>query len=165
MNIRPITINDADNFITLLKTIDFENDFMIREPGELKVTSNEMQNDISKIEEKGHFLHVLEKDEYLYGYVKFTRSKKLRLKHKGELSIGLISEAIGKGYGKQLMLKLEQWAKGNGIERLDLKVAKNNEKALKLYKNLRFEITGEYKKDVKINEREYLDFVHMSKFL
>lgn len=49
----------------------------------------------------------------------------------------------GKGYGKQAMLALEEFAKGLGMETLALHVFAHNTAAMKLYKGLGYEVTSQ----------------------
>ena len=49
----------------------------------------------------------------------------------------------GKGYGKQTMLALEEFAKGLGLQTIGLHVFANNVAAMKLYKGLGYEVTSQ----------------------
>jgi RimJ/RimL family protein N-acetyltransferase len=59
------------------------------------------------------------------------------------LDISLNKEQRGKGFGKQAMLALEDFAKGLGIETLALHVFAYNAAAMKLYKGLGYEVTSQ----------------------
>ena len=54
-------------------------------------------------------------------------------------SMGLLREARGKGYGRQLMHLAEQQAKTRGIEVIELEVAGNNRRARDMYMDLGYE--------------------------
>jgi len=49
----------------------------------------------------------------------------------------------GKGYGKQTMLALEEFAKGLGLKTIGLHVFTKNTAAMKLYKGLGYEVTSQ----------------------
>ena len=49
----------------------------------------------------------------------------------------------GKGYGKQTMLALEEFANGLGLQTIGLHVFANNVAAMKLYKGLGYEVTSQ----------------------
>ena len=59
------------------------------------------------------------------------------------LDISLDQAQRGKGYGKQAMLALEEFAKGLGIETLALHVFAYNMAAMQLYKGLGYEVTSQ----------------------
>lgn len=56
--------------------------------------------------------------------------------------IAVSADARGKGVGTQLMVFGEQFAKQQGFKRFTLNVTARNEKAVKLYKHLGFNITN-----------------------
>lgn len=57
--------------------------------------------------------------------------------------IALDKAQRGKGYGKQTMLALEEFARRLGIETLALHVFAYNEAAMRLYKGLGYEVTSQ----------------------
>ena len=58
--------------------------------------------------------------------------------------IGTLQAQQGKGYGKQLILKVKDIAKGHGINRIELNMWAFNEKALKFYEKLGFNTYRRY---------------------
>lgn len=160
MKIRTIQVEDAENYIELIKSIDGQSPFMIRQVGEFNKNKETIEKQIDDLADEDYFV-VLE-DVKISGYLKLSRSKKVRLQHKAELTIGILEDQTGKGHGKALMQSCIDWCKDNGIERLDLKVAQDNIYAIRLYKHFDFIQTGVYLKDVKLGDQNYLDFIHMS---
>ncbi|ERJ12776.1 GNAT family N-acetyltransferase [Haloplasma contractile] len=60
--------------------------------------------------------------------------------HKGYISSIVVSKAgEGKGIGKKLMKKAEQWSKEKGYKQLVLNVFSKNERAVEFYKKLDYE--------------------------
>ncbi len=56
----------------------------------------------------------------------------------------LKEEARGKGYGKETMQALDEYAISNAIEKISLHVFAYNETAIQLYKSMGYEITDYY---------------------
>ena len=71
------------------------------------------------------------------------------MKHEVPRPLGFIFDIVldesqrGKGYGKQTMLALEEFAAGLGIEEIGLHVFAHNPPAMKLYNRLGYEITSQ----------------------
>lgn len=86
-----------------------------------------------------------------------------RKNSKAELGIYIGEiEYLGKGYGREVILLLLKY----GFEKLKLnkiflRVLKENANAIKAYEKVGFEVEGIFKEDVKIND-EYRDVVFMS---
>lgn len=64
-------------------------------------------------------------------------------KHGFVFDIALDENQRGKGYGKQAMLALEEFAKGLGLETIGLHVYAHNTVAMKLYAGLSYEVTSQ----------------------
>ncbi|MGL4851003.1 MAG: GNAT family N-acetyltransferase [Clostridium sp.] len=58
----------------------------------------------------------------------------------GYVGIGIVKEFRGKGFGKKLMNEVIEDSKKYGYERLEIDVRKDNERAVALYIELKFEI-------------------------
>lgn len=71
------------------------------------------------------------------------------MKHEAPRPRGFIFDIVldetqrGKGYGKQAMLALEEFAKGMGLETIGLHVFAHNKAALRLYEGLAYEVTNQ----------------------
>jgi ribosomal protein S18 acetylase RimI-like enzyme len=71
------------------------------------------------------------------------------MKHEVPRPLGFIFDIVldesqrGKGYGKQTMLALDEFAAGLGIEEISLHVFAHNPPAMKLYNRLGYEITSQ----------------------
>jgi RimJ/RimL family protein N-acetyltransferase len=63
-----------------------------------------------------------------------------------------------------MLSKLEHWAKGTGIRRLELTVMTHNERAVGLYKRIGFEVEGLRKDSLYVDGR-YVDEYSMAKLL
>jgi ribosomal protein S18 acetylase RimI-like enzyme len=143
VNIRPVQVTDAESFLELSKKID-ESNFMLYEPGEKKTTVEKQQKFIDRIlSEKKSILFVAESDDKLVGFILASGSNLMRNQHSVYLVLGVHEEYQGKGVASQLFSRVFEWAKENGISRLELTVIKNNYKAVNLYRKMGFVIEGE----------------------
>ena len=79
-----------------------------------------------ELELVGYLWHSVKKEEKSTFIYDFFVSKKYR----------------SSGYGTQAIFALEKQLKASGIKQIKLRVAYHNERALKLYKEVGFEITG-----------------------
>lgn len=64
-------------------------------------------------------------------------------KHGFVFDISMDESQRGKGYGKQAMLALEEYAKSLGLETIGLHVFAHNTTAIKLYAGLGYEVTSQ----------------------
>lgn len=87
-----------------------------------------------------------------------------RLKHRGGLGMGLISEFRGQGLGSKLLSAVIDHSKKFGLEKIELTVYTSNTSAIALYKKFGFEEEGLIKKYRKL-DGEYFDCLSMAKFL
>jgi RimJ/RimL family protein N-acetyltransferase len=165
MNIREIQVNDAKNFSELLKNVDAQSPFMLYEEGE-RSTSNEKEKKriVTMLEKKNAIIFVVESDQKLIGYVASIRGNTKRNKHVAYVVIGLLQQYRGKGIGRKLFNKLDEWAVNNTISRLELTVVTKNDTAVNLYKKCGFEIEGIKRKAFKWNNT-YIDEYYMAKLI
>jgi RimJ/RimL family protein N-acetyltransferase len=70
----------------------------------------------------------------------------------------------GFGIGKNLLKESVSWADSNGIKKMTLNVLETNDKAIKLYKKLGFEIEGLLKNDKILADGQYYNTIIMARF-
>jgi ribosomal protein S18 acetylase RimI-like enzyme len=87
--------------------------------------------------EKGSIL--LKKDNTYIGYGQIIFNDDIPT----IVNVGLIEDYRGRGYGRTLMYYLLRLLAEQGIEAVNLKVSSSNQKALKLYKSLGFNVKNE----------------------
>ena len=88
-----------------------------------------------------------------------------KMKHKCDLNVFVLKEFWGLGIGSTLMKALIDFAYDAGYEKIDLSVADDNERAVKLYERMGFEVTGREVHALKHADGDYSDWVMMVKFL
>jgi len=73
---------------------------------------------------------------------------------------------FGKGYGRQLLEEVKQWAKERGILRLELDLDEDNPRAKRLYEKAGFEVEGVLRKlAYRQKEQRYFDNYRMALLL
>jgi RimJ/RimL family protein N-acetyltransferase len=80
------------------------------------------------------------------------------------ISAGIRQAYQRQGIGTEFFLRAENWAKENGIVRLELTVECENDVAKTLYEKMGFEIEGIRPKSMKVNGR-FVDEYYMGKIL
>ncbi len=164
MKIRDLEIEDAEQFLKLLNTLDAETAFLSREKGERKTTVKQLKEDIQKGSNNGVLNYVLDNNGVLTGYVWGDPYKIIRKKHCMYVAIAILQEYTGKGYGKKSMQTLEKQAILNGITRFELTVMTHNNIAVNLYKKMGYVIEGTIKNSMLINGK-FVDEYRMAKII
>lgn len=93
-----------------------------------------------------------------------SRGERAAVRHAAEVGITVGERYRGAGVGRALMEAAEAWARGCGVERIELGVYESNAPARALYASLGYEVEGVDRRSVKFPEG-YLDKVRMAKFL
>lgn len=151
MNIRQIRLEDAEQFSNLLLSVDSSN-MMLYEPGERKTSQDQIEKLIETILLQGNStIIVAEKADQLIGYIILLGGKTIRKRHSAYIVTGILENFRGQGIGAKLFKEAFRWAKETGITRLELTVIKHNDRAVKLYEKLGFEVEGEKFHSLMIN--------------
>ena len=148
MKIREIEKSDGKQFLELSLMLDNETPFMLYKPGERKTTSEEWTQRIEAIKSSGGIIFGAEKDNRLVGFVFAQRGTITRIKHRAHIAIGVLKSESGKGWGTELLRRVDDWAVKHEILKLELTVMINNDRAFNLYKRMGFEIEGIRKNSV-----------------
>ena len=163
ITIREARIDDAARLLEVIPRIDAETDFLIRAPGEFKLTLEEEQKFIqSMVDDKKCLFLVALYGDTIVGTLGFKGNSLTRYQHTGEFGMGVLKEYWGFGIGSKLLEGLLDWAMASGIHKINLKVVASNTRAMSLYEKFGFELEGRLKDSVKI-ENEYCDLIIMGK--
>jgi RimJ/RimL family protein N-acetyltransferase len=100
----------------------------------------------------------------LAGYLSAIGGRFARDRHAAYIVIGILDRFTGMGIGTTLFEKLEDWAKGHGIHRLELSVMIHNQRAVALYKKMGFDVEG-IKRDSLLVDGAYVDEYYMSRLI
>jgi RimJ/RimL family protein N-acetyltransferase len=163
--IRSATEKDAREISDLRLQIDGETENLDREKGEAFIDEKGFQQ-IVKLDsenERNIFLVAVVHDR-IVGFSRCEGNQLIRFAHKVEFGVCVLQEFWGYGIGKNLLEQSISWADSNGIKKITLNVLETNEKAIKLYQNLGFEIEGILKNDKILSDGQYYNTIVMGRF-
>ncbi len=161
MDIRIAHVPDAARTIEFLSKIRSEGlPTLLQHKG---VPSEEEQKGfISKMNDSGGVMIVAEEKATIIGCLTAQTKAHLQMDHCCELGMGVLKSHRCLGIGTKLIGKLFDWADGRKLERIELSVFGNNQRAQRLYEKLGFVVEGQKKGAVKVNG-EAIDLVEMVK--
>lgn len=107
---------------------------------------------------------VAEGEDGIVGRLSIARRTHPLGAHTAELGLMVARAERGKGVGRALLAAAEVWARGAGIEKLELHVLPHNEVALALYERMGYEREG-YRRRHFRRGSEYLDAILMAKMI
>ncbi|GHO58318.1 GNAT family N-acetyltransferase [Ktedonobacter robiniae] len=165
MKIRMLCERDAEAFLHLRKQINEETSFMLREPDENATLAKQQLEQFLCHSPQDHLLLlVAEHGEQLVGFLIGERGERQRNRHRLGLVIGILQAFTGQGIGTQFFMTMEDWARQQGIRRLELTVMTHNQAAVALYQKRGFEIEGTMRRTMLI-DGDYIDEYMMAKLL
>lgn len=163
--IREISIKDVENFISLLSQIYDESEFTFYNPGEYSPTISSASHHLEKyITSPTKAIYVAESDEQLVGYVFVNTKTYERTQHEAVVYLGVREYYQHQGIGQALINRIEAWALNHHIRRIEATVVTENINAIELFKGMGFQIEGELKDKLFINQKYYNEYV-MAKIL
>ena len=163
VSIRMINEEDAEKLLALNKQLDQESNYMLFEPFERKTTIEQQGNIITTFRNSTNStIIVAEHDNRLVGHLTVIGGNTNRIRHRAQIVIGILEEFNGTGIGTRLFNELEHWRINNHVNRLELTVMVHNERAIRLYKKMGFEIEG-IKKNSLIVDGNCVDEYYMGK--
>jgi len=162
MEYRKLSMNEAEQFWSLMNQLDYETKYMLYEPGERTNNLSGIESLIRDSLEGQDFLLVAETDNKLIGYISAQKGRLNRIAHSAYIVVGILTDYRGKGIGTEFFKRLNVWAEENKVVRLELTVICENETAKHLYTNSGFEIEGIKRKSVCVDGK-YLDEYYMAR--
>jgi len=157
-NVRPITNKDIPEYLALTQFTDSETDFLGSAADDPRPSPLQL---IASLKNQRQVIFVAENDKGLIGHLGsfWRRGKNKKLGHCMNVGLAVAKDFWGHGIGTALMNAHEEWARQNGIVRLQLEVVTENERAVALYKKRGFAIEGTKQKSMKVGDsykNEYL---------
>jgi len=138
---------------------------MLLEPGERQITVEDQRQRIKTVLSKNNqIIFVAENDNDLIGYLAAIGGDFKRNRHRAYIVIGILQAFIDQKIGTKLFTELEKWTRHHAVHRLELTVMVHNERAIRLYKKMGFEIEGTKKHSLVIS-RSYVDEYYMAKLI
>ncbi len=163
MKIVKIDPEMSGDFLKLLLELDNETKYMMFEPGERTITSEQLKARLSGDDSDGIYFGI-EMDNGLVGFISTARGAYKRIRHSAYIVVGILERYTGKGMGKLLFEEVEKWAVSHGLTRLELTVMSHNKRAIRLYEKMGFATEGTKLKAMVIDGR-YVDEYYMAKLL
>ncbi|MDO4667114.1 MAG: GNAT family N-acetyltransferase [Streptococcus sp.] len=165
--LREASENDAHDLIEFLNQVGTESDYMTLDEAGILMTEEEMRQFIIHQETSVNQLYLLLflRDK-IAGVVSITADFHERIRHIGQLFMVVKKEFWGYGLGRILLEEALNWAQDSGVlRRLELTVQVRNQRAVRLYSSLGFEIEATQKRGAYLTEGEFLDVYSMSKLI
>ena len=165
--IREAEISDASEVIALLDQIGQESSFTSLDENGLSISESEMQIFIDKQAQSENQITLLAfLNDELAGIINVTADQRPRVRHIGDIFLGIKKSFWGSGLGSILMEEAIEWAKTSGvIRRLQLTVQKRNLAAIHLYEKMGFITEGLQERGACIERGEFLDVYLMGKLI
>lgn len=143
----------AEKAIAYLKQIGDETDNLTFNSKLFKMTVEQEKEYLESIKEsndEGYFIAL--QDDKIVSIGCFSRFKKERLKHRGEISISVLKDCWGKHIGTKMMEVLMDFARNvSNVKIVSLEVRSDNVRAINLYKKFGFNKIGTFKGYMQIN--------------
>ena len=158
MEYRKLSVDEAEQFWSLMNQLDYETKYMLYEPGERTKNLPRIESLIRDSVERQDFLLVAETDHKLIGYISAQKGRLNRIAHSAYIVVGILTDYRGKGIGTEFFKRLNAWAEENKVVRLELTVICENEAAKHLYTNSGFEIEGIKRKSVCVDGKYLVEF-------
>ena len=165
--IREAEISDASEVIALLDQIGQESNFTSLDENGISMAESEMQIFIDKQAQSENQITLLAfLNDELAGIINITADQRPRVRHIGDIFLGIKKAFWGSGLGSILMEEAIEWAKTSGvIRRLQLTVQKRNLVAIHLYEKMGFITEGLQERGACIERGEFLDVYLMGKLI
>lgn len=156
--------SDAEAIIDYLKTVYGETRFLAKEPEEITFSAEDERNFIKRVNNSRTGIMLLGfLDGEMAGSCSLSDMGAMRFAHRAELSVALFRRFTGLGIGRFMVETLLKIAKETGLEQVTLEVAKENVRAVSLYKKLGFNVFGEFPKNMKYKDGTYSTTLWMMK--
>lgn len=157
--IRKPKLEDAESIINVMSIADTETLFLARNPGEFSTSVNREREIITNIlndKDVAWFVAVYEDKVIGQCSVGLVR-KSARYRHRAEVVFVILKEYWNLGIGGKMMEECIKWCKDKGVTQMELDVVKDNNKAIKMYRDFGFEITGIISKALHYQDGTYAD--------
>lgn len=157
--IRPAIPNEAQEFLEYVNLCGRETDFLSFGKEGIGLTIEEETKYFQNFTEKNFMLVALVDNKIIGSCSLRTNESRIRLSHTGVLGITILKEYWGIGIGKYLISSAIEKGKIAGLTRIELLTRIDNEKAISLYKKMGFEIEGQIRNAIRINDKYFDNYI------
>ncbi|WP_223068322.1 GNAT family N-acetyltransferase [Paenibacillus caui] len=168
ITLRAAAPDDAGKVLNYVFQILSMDPFMLTTPVEFKMTEEDEREWIGDTLKKENDLILLAEDEHgeVAGLINLHGGHKRRMAHTGSFGISVRRDLRGRGIGKGMIQALLEWANRNRqFEKITLEVFSTNHAAIALYRHMGFEQESLQKRQIKLEDGEYVDLIGMGLFL
>ncbi|MGP4061889.1 GNAT family N-acetyltransferase [Halobacillus sp. H74] len=163
--IHSVKPQEAYQYARLIQKLETESDFLLYGANERSWANEQVEQMIYNLhKKKNSTILVAENDGDFVGHVTVFGGGADRNAHVGQIITGVLEKFHGEGIAKQLFLDLDDWGVANGLIRLELSVMVHNERAVKFYERMGFEIEGTKRKSLVVHDEPVDEYV-MAKIL
>lgn len=154
---REPVIDDAEEIVAFYNRVGGETTYLSFTENEYPLDVDMQKEAILGTEQQPNSVMILAvAGDQIVGIGTISSGNKIKARHCGELGIVVTEKYQGKGIGSELIRRLLEWSRGNGITtKVQLDTRKDNEMAVELYKKFGFEIEGELKNTTLIDGQYY----------
>ena len=140
---RPAVRDDAEQLLTLRRTLFAETSLLLWEPAEFVSTAQQESQFIERMASRTNSLLLLGLTSgKAIGFLAAMGGERNRLRHSALLALGVLREHWSHGVASGMLGQVMAWAPGAGVKRLELTVHTSNDRAVSLYRKFGFEIEG-----------------------
>lgn len=154
---RKAVTEDAEKIVAFYNFVGGETTFLSFEKDEYPLNGEEQVSAIEALEgnETNIMLMAMDGDE-IAGIATINSSHKIKARHEGELGIVVAKKYQGQGIGTELITRLIEWARGNGVTtRIRLDTRADNPTAVALYMKFGFIVEGCCRNSTLLNGKYY----------
>lgn len=159
---------DAEALLNFIRTAVAETDFLIMTPGEVdNITTEEEKNFIKNINcSHNALMLVCFVNGMIAGNCQITFNSNIKLRHKAEIGIAIVSEYWNLGIGTEMFTELIKIANIRPhVTHLTLTFIEGNSRARHLYEKMGFRIAGVIPQSVRLGDGTLLNEYFMIKKL
>lgn len=157
LDIAPACTADAGPLLAFLDIVTGESDMLASGTGEMRMTLDEEETFIKRMDEADNSVLLLGKMEgEIVATASITGGPRLRSHHTGEIGLSVKKNFWRQGVGQSMMQALLDWARASGtLTHLNLLVRRDNHRAIVLYQRFGFANCGCYPGFMKIDGAYY----------
>ena len=167
IELRSAEASDCEALLRYLKTTASETPFLICDPDEVTLTSEQEKEFIMKKEasDRELLLIALENGRHIGNCSLMSISGYRRYRHRCGIAIALYKEYCGRGIGRAMLETVLDEARKAGYEQAELEVIADNEKAISMYEDMGFVKYGTMPDNARFDDGRSFDAYWMMKKL
>lgn len=166
VHLRKITLNDVEQRHEFFVNLSMAQAGMVHTIDEIDIHTHETYDKIHDFikNRRGLWLVAISQQNNIIGEIDILVKNLSRIRHNGQLTIGILPTYCGLGLGTSLMEQALLWAQQQQLLRIELSVFSTNLRAQKLYKKFGFIIEGVRKNYLRHEDGSFEDDLMMAKY-